>query len=353
MKTFLRFNQFLSFLTILVYTSVLMPPDLFLFAGFLTFFIPLFLFLHLLLFCYWVTKKIKYTFYSLITIAIGYPFFNATLSLHSNTNSTAGFSVMSYNVRVFNIYDHLNNNPQEPHTLLNWVSSDSSDIKCLQEFYDGKQGKKPFPSTKVLTKNGAYKAYVCASFTNDVQAKFGLAIFSRFPIIDKQKIPLHTNGSQNIAIYVDILLPSDDTIRVVNTHFQSISLDTDKLFNESSFEEKLRYLYRKMVKGFKNRTKQVNAVANFVASSPYPVILCSDLNDLPYSYAYYQLKQHLSNAFEQRGLGFDFTYNGKIPFLRIDQQFFSEKFEIKRFATLHQVTYSDHYPIKAWYQLQH
>ena len=104
-------------------------------------------------------------------------------------------------------------------------------------------------------------------------------------------------------------------------------------------------------KGFQKRAEQLKEVEIYIQNSPYPVILCGDLNDLPYSYTYTRLNKFLNNAFEKAGNGFGFTHNGKLNFLRIDNQFFDSRFQIHSFETIHSIKFSDHYPIKAVYSL--
>ena len=92
------------------------------------------------------------------------------------------------------------------------------------------------------------------------------------------------------------------------------------------------------------RAAQAEKVAAHMARSPHPVILCGDLNDTPVSYVYQVLSKKLQDSFCERGFGFDFTYAGKIPGLRIDYVLPDETFQILE----HQVPaleLSDHYPV--------
>jgi endonuclease/exonuclease/phosphatase family metal-dependent hydrolase len=81
-----------------------------------------------------------------------------------------------------------------------------------------------------------------------------------------------------------------------------------------------------------------------VNESPYPVILCGDLNDTPVSYCYRQFSRTLYDSFVESGNGIGQTYIGVVPSNRIDYIFHSEEFETANFTT-HQVNYSDHKPI--------
>ena len=100
------------------------------------------------------------------------------------------------------------------------------------------------------------------------------------------------------------------------------------------------------------RAHQVNELMEHIENCPFQVVLCCDLNELPYSYVYHQIKNKLANAFEKGGAGFGFSYNGKIPFLRIDNQFFSSRLEILHYQTPKEINYSDHYPIKCVYSIK-
>jgi endonuclease/exonuclease/phosphatase family metal-dependent hydrolase len=63
------------------------------------------------------------------------------------------------------------------------------------------------------------------------------------------------------------------------------------------------------------------------------------------------MKSLLNNAFEEAGNGFGFTYNGKLFFLRIDNQFVDEGLTVTDFRTHRNIPFSDHFPISATYSL--
>jgi endonuclease/exonuclease/phosphatase family metal-dependent hydrolase len=88
-----------------------------------------------------------------------------------------------------------------------------------------------------------------------------------------------------------------------------------------------------------------------LSESNNPVILCGDLNDIPYSYAYHEINSDLNNSFVQAGRGFGFTFNGKMFFLRIDHQFFNKDFKINSFTTHREMKLSDHFPVTGKYSL--
>ncbi|NJK84303.1 MAG: hypothetical protein HC912_11470 [Saprospiraceae bacterium] len=90
---------------------------------------------------------------------------------------------------------------------------------------------------------------------------------------------------------------------------------------------------------------------NYILNSPYPVVICGDFNEMPYSYAYMRLRRHLHDAFSYAGRGFGFSYNGRLFFLRIDYQLFSEGLRASAFRTRRDITYSDHFPLEATYYI--
>ncbi|MCU9611736.1 hypothetical protein OEK97_27910, partial [Escherichia coli] len=81
-----------------------------------------------------------------------------------------------------------------------------------------------------LGRSSGRHSFVSVTLTNGIGAEFGLAIFSRFPIVRRGTI---TFGkiSQNHAMWADVVRPAartgrgrSDTIRVFNLHLQSMSM---------------------------------------------------------------------------------------------------------------------------------
>ena len=84
---------------------------------------------------------------------------------------------MSGNVRVFNVYKHLQKeNPKSSESYISWLEDNDNGVLCLQEFYNEK-GNKTFHTTKRLKTNYPYQ-FVQPSVVNRIGAEFGIAIFS-------------------------------------------------------------------------------------------------------------------------------------------------------------------------------
>lgn len=330
--------------TLLAYLSVYLSPATFWPVGFFALTIPFLLILNLLLLILYALRKRRVAIFPLLALLIGYPYITASVAFRSPTETTApSFSVLNYNVRVFNIYAHLRPTPGTERAMLNWLVQEDADIKCLQEFYN-EDSSVTFNTTRTLHEQGEYQSFVRPSLVNRDGAEFGLAIFSRFPILQRGEVTIGDDEALQFAIFADVKTPSG-TVRIYNIHLRSMSIDENALNDQGKYLS----IARKLKNGFTTRAQQVNGLLSHVQESPYPVVVCGDINDIPYSYSYFSLRHHLMNAFEEAGRGFGFSYNGKLFFLRIDNQFFSDALRASRFTTYQDVGFSDHFPVKAEY----
>lgn len=280
-------------------------------------------------------------------------YFNLSTPDESLAPEEQRIQVLSYNVRVFNVYKHLHAaDPDLPENEMKWVAEHPADILCLQEFYHDKT-KNTYNSRKRIGKQQDREIYVGKALTNSIGAEFGLAIFSRYPIIDKGSVSFD-RPTKNQVIFVDVKLPSKDTLRVYNMHLESMAIEekdvAEAMQSEAGLKTKGRNVARRLKGGFIARSHQVERLLEHIHSSRYPVLLCGDLNDLPSSYTYQQLRRHLKNGFEEGGNGFGFTYNGKLP-IRIDNQFFSDRLELLHFDVLNQIQFTDHFPLESTFVL--
>lgn len=261
--------------------------------------------------------------------------------------------VLSYNVRIFNTYAHLQDKEQQSSKkMIKWVATNPADIFCLQEFYNDNTSA-IFNTVSKIGKQHQKKYFLAETLANGLGAQFGLAIFSKYPIIDKGIIRFGEK-TNNLAMFADIKF-KEDTIRIYNFHFQSMSIEEKDIIESYQDQDNLKTKGRKLLGLFKRgvvkRADQVNLLLNHVEASPYPVILCGDTNDLPYSYTYQKLKEDHTNAFQAKGWGIGATYNGKLPFVRIDNQFCSAAWQVLNYSRHDAVPYSDHFPITATYKL--
>lgn len=347
-------NRIILFLSLIAYASVLISPQDLWFAGFVTFSIPLFLIYHTLFLVYFLfRKKFKSAILPLIFLGIAYPFLLASFSIHLPDFKEKGgdFSIMSYNVRIFNVYEQGNENYLTSKNVIQWVKNDDAEIKCLQEFYN-ENDNKIFNCSEKISQEGLYHYYVETGSKLNSENGFGLAIFSKFPILKKGEVHFKKK-TQNQAIFVDVKI-DDEIFRIYNVHLESMNIDKNYLKGFKAFWYYAEEFLQRLKYGMQTRAMQVETLISHIEACPHQnIILCGDLNAPPYSYPYFSLQQKLNNAFEKAGNGFGFSFNHPaLFFLRIDNQFFSPTLKIHTYQTHREIYFSDHFPIKASYSIK-
>jgi endonuclease/exonuclease/phosphatase family metal-dependent hydrolase len=269
-----------------------------------------------------------------IVLLIGITFINKFYKFSGNTypKEEKDFVVMSYNVRLFNLFKWIDKNDVAG-SIVAFINEKNPDILCIQEFSS---------SATIDLKVYKYKYVLMAG--NKI--KTGQAIFSKFPIIDQGNI-VFPNSNNNV-IYADIKM-GKDIIRVYNMHLQSIKIspDVDEINDnlEVINKSKSQMLYRRISKAFTQQQQQAEIFKEHESACEYPVIICGDMNNSAYSYVYRNIKGELQDCFEEAGKGFGQTYQFKYYPARIDYIFANEKMVVKEFQSFPEMKDSDHYPI--------
>ncbi len=254
--------------------------------------------------------------------------------------------VLTYNVHLF---QQLAWSDQKPtySSVSKFIESQDPDIFCIQEFYTvkGKLSEKEFRS-----KHNEYKGHI-HYIVKRKETAYGLATFSKFPIVNKGEIKF--DRSANACIYTDVVI-NNDTVRIYNIHLQSLRLKernlrflSDQDFRKSSQKldeiKDISFRYRDAVV---KRSQQVELVVRHIESCKYRVVVCGDFNESPVSFNYIQMRQKLNDAFVDAGRGVGHTYRSLLPSLRIDYILYSNSIKACYYASPH-VNYSDHYPVVA------
>lgn len=312
---------------------------------------PFLFFINIGFIIYWWWRKKKYALISLLFILIGIGNISRYIQLNRSTknNPTDIFlKVLTYNVRIFN-YFKWENNSSACDSIISFVNRENPDIVCFQEFYTRKDVNE-LTEKSIKSKLDAYK-YSHIGYIkrfNSGKSLFGIATFSKYPIINKNRLVF--SNSVNTCIYSDIVVEKD-TFRIYNIHLQSIKLKKenyalmDSIFHINSKKiNAVKDVTSRLKKAYISRSEQTNTIVNHMNKSPHPVILCGDFNDTPVSYTYQKLLGEKSDAYRESGRGFGNTYRGKLPSFRIDYIFFSNYFTSFDYRT-YKMKLSDHYPI--------
>jgi endonuclease/exonuclease/phosphatase family metal-dependent hydrolase len=359
-KIWLILNILVVLWLLLGVLSLRVPPYEFWPAGFMAFSLPGALVLNFLFFIYWLLKRSWYVVLPLAVIVLGWNQYGRLVAINWEKELPEGaktLEVLSYNVHIFNAYEKIVEGvPQVSEEMVDWVATHPADVFCLQEFYS-RVNSTEFNNFNRIGKRYNRHVFRSTVETDRIKADLGIAIFSKYPIIKGGTI--HFTNTQresaNRAAWVDVNV-TGDTIRIYAVHLQSMSIKAEDIENtysaigdEANFKKESRNLARRLRMGFKARATQVQELLDHARTSPYPFIITGDFNDIPFSYTYSQLAKELNNSFEVAGTGVGATYNGPLPFLRIDNQFYSEGLEARNFKTHYEMPLSDHFPISATY----
>jgi endonuclease/exonuclease/phosphatase family metal-dependent hydrolase len=296
----------------------------------------LFFVLNGLFFIYWAIQFKKRMILSGLVLLIGITFINKfyKFSAKDFPEDEKDFTVMSYNVRLFNLFEWLDRD-DVPEEILRFINDKNPDLLCIQEYSSSAHiDLKVYPHKYILMEGNKIKT--------------GQAIFSKFPIIDQGNIAFP--NSNNNVIFADIK-KGKDIIRVYNMHLQSIKISPD--VNEISEnidginKEKSQMLFYRISKAFKQQQQQAEIFKEHKKDCKYPIIICGDMNNSAFSYVYRNIKGKLKDSFEEAGKGFGETYKFRYYPARIDYIFADDKMTVKKFETFPEFENSDHYPIMA------
>ena len=321
-------NSLAAFLLLISYLLPYLPPKSFATLSVLSLGVPLLILLNILFFIYWVLQVKKQMLLSLVVLILGWSYLSSMYKFSSSkkVENENNISVMSYNVRLFNIFEWLPNKTVKA-DITELIKKEQPDILCLQEY-----------RTKDPIELNGYYGYN-TTFNNAV--KRGQALFSKFPIINSGSLEF-SNTSNNV-IFADIV-KAKDTIRIYNVHLQSSGVNTDV---EILKKETSGQLFKQVSKTFKAQQTQVELFLKHKSKCPYKTIVTGDFNNTAYSYIYKEIKgDDLVDTFEEAGNGFGKTYDFKFFPLRIDFILVDESFTVNGFKTFDNKL-SDHYPIKA------
>jgi endonuclease/exonuclease/phosphatase family metal-dependent hydrolase len=307
---------------------------------------------------FWFFTKRWLMLISLITIILAWKPLHEVVAIRladfNMKKDSTNIRVMSWNVEHFDILEH-RSHPEIKQEMINLIRQYKPDLACFQEMV----ASDAFPSAinylpdfmDRLTMSDYHYSF---NHKLDFDAKhhFGIIIFSKYPIINKQTVSDQPNDYNSTFQYVDIV-KNEDTFRVFNIHLQSLKFTNDNrkyiedpsIDNENDINESKSVL-KKLKTGFLKRKVQSERIKQEMDKSPYPVIICGDFNDVPNSYSYRTIGNGMKNAFTEKGSAIGRTFYGISPTLRIDNIFVDERFDVEQYISIKKKL-SDHFPIIA------
>ena len=292
---------------------------------------PGFLLINILFVLYWIRKRRLQMILSLAVILFGYSNLSTLFATNISSKKTTqpDFTIMSFNVRLFNKYDWLED-PEIDNKIFQYIKQKNPDIVAFQEF--GNRNSKGFGFISRMKKLG-YKYYDLEpkNYANKENRYFGLATFSKYKTVAEGVAFQYENKKgdpkKSVSIFTDIDI-NGQIIRVYNTHLKSLGFQkNDYEFveniqnnNEKEALSKSKGIASKVLQAAYKRAKETEVIGQHVKFSEYPTILVGDFNEPPYTYSYKQLTTNLNDSFLEHGFGLGTTYDGiaTIPGLRLD-----------------------------------
>ncbi len=325
---------------LIAYFSGYISPEKWWIPSFFGLAYPVILGINLFFVVFWLILSPRYILFSLLTILAGWGVLSRYVQIQGKSIERGDIKILSFNVHHFRGNGKLSSD-ETADEITRFLKEQRPDIICLQEAR--------------LRQNNIFnlaKTVESLDFINHYQfartsSTFGSVTFTRYPIVNMDEIRFE--NSRNITIYTDILIGTD-TVRVFNVHLHSYGIDPKNysiIDSGVTTEEDLkeaREMGSKLKRGFEMRARQVETIRKIMDETPYPIIVCGDLNETPTSFAYQQLRDGLKDAFVGSGKGVGRTFVNKLPALRIDYIFHSPVFDSYNFKT-HDFLHSDHLPV--------
>lgn len=324
-KTIYIINSLVAGYLLLSYLLPYISPITFPTFAIFSLLVPILIVANLIFVVYWILKVKKHFVISTLVLIIGY-FVSTTLFKFSSVSSSFNddLKLMSYNVRMFNHWKWIDDE-NIPNKINSFIKEKSPDVLLFQEYYTLEKQQFTYPYKYIKTKNE--------------KANVGLAIYSKYPIINKGSLELEKTS--NNIIFADIAR-KNDTIRIYNIHLQSLELKTDQ---ENFGQENSEKLIGRLKEGFQKQARQSEIFLAHEKTWTGKKIVAGDFNNTSFSWVYNQIAKNKKDAFTEAGNGFGKTFNYWFP-MRIDFILTDENAIINNFTSFTEKN-SDHFPIQA------
>lgn len=339
--------------------SVYISPQRLVFLSYSGLFFPFIFVGNLAVFFTWlIFKQWKQSLIFLAVFAVCGGAIYTYCPLHGKTKEIPedAIKILTYNVMRFNEIKK-DNQGDVPNKILKYIQESDADIVCIQEYGASKNNSNFLTEKDIIDALNKYSYNYYHSLNFPYQSEiFGMAIFSRFPILSTRKAPFESVYNGAFVAELDI---NGKQVTLINTHLESNKLSEEERSNyyqltkemdSQSFDAFTQAMTKRLTPAFKERAVQAQIISQIVNENENPyIIVCGDFNDTPISYARHKIKGNLRDAFVDSGFGLGITYNKYRFLFRIDYIMHSDN--IKSYnCSVGDLKSSDHYPL--WCYLQ-
>ncbi len=334
--TLLLVNFVFAVLLVSVYLACLVPPiesGIFQIVGLGVY---LYLIVNVVFIFIWLILKSKNFLISFLAILLTLPMLSKEFRFSVKPVQIYSghiLSVFTYNARLFNVYDWSPETDMLDSIYLK-VKKMNPQIVCFQEFLDNRkiQSVKKFASLyKNFVISHRLKAY-----------SFGQAIFSKYKIIQYGFLRLKNH---KFGIWA-LIKTNLGKVMVINVHLRSVYFNYSDYVTIDSIRlntKRLNSIFSKLLTGYKRRYYETEKLVEFIRNTSFPIILCGDFNETPFSYTYTNISHLLTDAYVQKGRLLSNTYRYFVPMFRIDYVFYTGNyFELLKYQRVIN-DFSDHY----------
>jgi endonuclease/exonuclease/phosphatase family metal-dependent hydrolase len=312
---------------------------------------PLLLISNFIFLVFWILKWRIWAIFPLLALVTNVEYISSVYQFRNKctyelSNDEIPFKICTYNVKGFT-------HGQRSLTvemISEFLEENNVDIFCLQEVsFDS------INTAESLAKDFYHLPYKSV-IEGDIQG-FSLAILSKYPILNSARLRFENSGNQ--AMWADLLI-NRDTIRIFNFHLQTTNINQTKfplvpehwLWDLTGEAEKTMSVYESIQYNSRKRTIQADFIHSKIVSSPFPALVCGDMNSNPASYSYHQVRGHLKDGFITCGKGYEYTFKDLFKLYRLDYIFHSKKFVGLNYQS-YLLDFSDHKPVIMELALKH
>jgi endonuclease/exonuclease/phosphatase family metal-dependent hydrolase len=321
---------------------------------------PVLLILLLASLVFWLILRSKWAVLPALALLLGLSNLRVFFGLHFATpfkpqKPVGALRILTWNLHWFDEANKKNKEHKDYRKkMLEFIKEQNADILCFQEFLELGKSFASSNTNAIMQLNYPYY-YRVNDLKGNGRIQAGVAIFSRYPIVDTQRIvypgPEALRAAESL-IWADIQVGSK-RIRMYTTHLQSVLFQKNDYRNleiiksaDDSMVMASKSIVKKLRQGYAFRGSQADLVRSKLDSCPYPEVICGDFNDVPNSYTYFRIKGNRQDVFVKKGSGIGRSFTGVSPTLRIDYILADKAFEVLQYNRF-RVPWSDHYPVMA------